>query len=178
MKIKEINDEIFYGEGDLVKVTQKEINFLKEKALVAKRQRSRLCTHRDVEEPIHEMLIVHNSNTYVRPHKHLGKSESFHLIEGSANIVIFNEQGDIKEVLPMGERTSGKFFYYRMKEGLYHTLIIISDVIVFHEITKGPFNKVDTVFAPWSPEDEDQNIAEEFISRIKKKCEQFGFVNK
>lgn len=159
--MKQISDEIFYADSKLVKVGQNDIQALKDKAVLAKRHRSRLCAHKDIDDRLHEMLIIHHKNTYIRPHKHRGKSESFHIIEGTADIVIFDEQGNISDVISMGDYLSGKNFYYRMPEGLYHTIMITSDVIVFHEVTSGPFNKADTIFAPWAPQESEIQKAQD-----------------
>jgi len=48
-------------------------------------------------------LIVLSGNTYIRPHKHLAKSESFHVIEGLVDIVILDDQGAITEVIQLGD---------------------------------------------------------------------------
>lgn len=153
MQMKQLNNEILYPDDQIIKVGRQDIEFLKEKAGCNKRKRIRLCAHMDVEDKIHEMLIVHAKNTYVRPHKHLEKSESFHVIEGSVDVVVFNESGDIIDIVEMGDYLSGRIFYFRISDPYYHTILITSDFLVFHETTKGPFKKSDTVFAPWAPDE-------------------------
>ena len=172
--MKEISNEVFYADQSIVQVDQKDIQFLKDKALENKRQRSRLCTHHDTEDILHEMLIIHTPNTYVRPHKHVNKSESFHVLEGTANVIIFDADGHITKVVQMGDYLSGKTFYYRLSSCLYHTLIITSDIIVFHETTNGPFNRDDTVFASWSPSDNKHEVAK-YMENLVLKSQQFLF---
>ena len=150
---KELNKEVLHTNEDLVKVSQADIGVLKEQALKNDRRRIRLCCHRDVNDTLHEMLIIHTKDAYVRPHKHFNKSESLHILEGNADVVLFDEEGHVTEVIPVGEHSSGHRFYYRMATPRYHTLIIHSDFLVFHETTKGPFQKSDTVLAPWAPEE-------------------------
>jgi cupin fold WbuC family metalloprotein len=115
----------------------------------------RVCTHRDPGDSLHEMLIVHTKDTYVRPHKHAAKSESFHVIEGEMDVVVFDDHGAVTDVLRLGDYRSGRTFYYRMHEPLFHTLLIRSEVVIFHEITAGPFRPQDTIFAPWEPPPDD-----------------------
>lgn len=153
IQLRPFNDEVFYAADPVVQVGRTDISELIQRAEQVARKRTRICTHRDVADKLHEMLIVHTRDTYVRPHKHLGKSESFHLIEGAADVVVFDDQGSIADVIIMGDYSSGKTFYYRMADPLYHTLLIRSKVIVFHEATNGPFERSDTLFAPWAPED-------------------------
>ena len=119
------------------------------------------------------MLIVHTRNTYVRPHKHLNKSESFHLIEGSVDVVIFDEAGGVAEVIRMGDFASGRRFYYRIEQPAYHTLLITSDVLVFHETTNGPFRREETIFAPWAPEEQDQIARTGFLARLQEEMRRF-----
>jgi len=46
-------------------------------------------------------------------------------------------------------------------------IIRLSDFIVFHEITNGPFiDKSDNIFAPWSPQEEDVAGIEKFIKKL------------
>ena len=103
---------------------------------------------------------------YVRPHKHLGKPESFHIITVTLKVIIFDEEGNIKEIIPMGNYESGQNFYYRISDPLYHTVIITSEIAVFHETTSGPFKKSDTIFAPWSPEEQDFTGVKMFLERF------------
>jgi len=166
---KEISEEVFYTENDIVTVNQSDIAFLKDRALKNKRRRSRLCSHKNINDSVQEMLIVHTNDTYVRPHKHIEKSESFHVVEGAVDVIIFDENGEISEVMPMGDYSSGKTFYYRISHELYHTVVITSPVAVFHECTKGPFRKGDMVCAPWSVSENDKEAALTYFNDLIKR---------
>ena len=173
MRTKIFNEEVLYPAEQIVKVDRQDIALLKEQASHNPRQRIRLCAHRDVDDTLHEMLIIHAKNTYVRPHKHLGKSESFHVIEGGVDVVILDETGNVAEVIQMGDYSSGREFYYRISDPLYHTLLIRSEVLVFHETTHGPFKRSDMAFAPWAPEENDLSAREEFINKLETMVESF-----
>lgn len=166
MQINEYNKEVFFVSEQFIEVRRDHIEYLKEKCLHNNSGKARLCTHKDINSPIHEMLIVHAKGAYVRPHKHLNKIESFHVIEGSAKAVIFDEGGSIIKATVLGDYLSGKNFCWKFTEPYYHTLIIDSDFFVFHEVTNGPFNRAHTVFAPWAPVDE-KPIIDKFMNKIK-----------
>lgn len=166
MRVREVSEEVLYGDEAVVKVNRADMESLKEQALLNSRKRIRLCAHKDVDDKVHEMLIVHTRDTYVRPHKHLTKSESFHVIEGSVGVVIFDEAGGIVEVIQMGDYSSGRRFYYRLSEPCYHTLLISSDFLVFHETANGPFKKSDTIFPSWAPEENDAAGQRRFMGRL------------
>ena len=97
------------------------------------------------------MFIIHYSDTYVRPHFHKNKIESFHVISGEADVIIFSKSGEISEVVELGDYPSKKNFYYRINPEIIHCLLIKSDVFIFHESTLGPFNPADTDFPLWAP---------------------------
>jgi cupin fold WbuC family metalloprotein len=148
-----------------------DIDLLKQLSSHNPRKRIRLCAHENPDDRLHEMLIVHERSAYVRPHKHPGKTESTHIIEGLVDVVIFDDEGQIDRIISMGDYASGKTFYYRMAIPVFHTLIIRSEVLVFHETTNGPFNRSDTVFASWAPEDGDVDSVVSFMTDLKAKID-------
>ena len=85
-----------------------DIDELINKAKLTLRNRVRFCSHHSTDEIVHEMFIVHPRGAYVRPHKHLNKSESLIIIEGEADYVVFDNEGNAKENIPMGDYKSGK----------------------------------------------------------------------
>jgi cupin fold WbuC family metalloprotein len=173
MRIIKVNDEVLYTSDPIVQVSRADIQGLKQAALGNPRQRIRLCGHRDVNSTLHEMLIVHTKSTYVRPHKHLSRSESFHVVEGVADIVVFDDSGEVAAVVPMGDYASGRKFFYRLSDPFFHTLLIASEFFVFHETTGGPFVRTESVFAPWAPEDKDEAAAQRFMQMTRSKCAQY-----
>jgi cupin fold WbuC family metalloprotein len=160
------NPEVFYSDAAIVTADDADIAELKRVAAQNPRLRSRLCTHPDPSSSLHEMLIVHHRDAYVRPHSHAGKPESFHLIEGSALVVIFEDDGQIRDVLAMGRYGSGKLCYYRMPDGVFHTILISSEWLVFHETTAGPFDPSCTVFPEWAPDGSDPAATADYLKRL------------
>ena len=167
-RMKLISPEIFVAEERIVKVDLALLDEIKAQAARNPRHRARLCAHKDVRDRLHEMLIVMARGIYMRPHKHLNKTESFHVIEGAADVVFFDEDGTIDEVVRIGDVISGKLFYFRNDEARYHTQIIISEFLVVHEITNGPFNRADTVFAPWAPEETETAAADAYLEKLQR----------
>ena len=166
MKFEEINTEILYTREAITKVDREDINMLKDRALRNDRKRARLCCHTDSGDPLHEMLIVLAKGAYFRPHKHIQKSESFHIIDGELKVVIFDEDGKVTEVIGMGDYTSKEKFYYRLSESCFHTVIPVSYLVVFHETTNGPFRREDIVFAPWAPADDEEDKQADYLNSL------------
>ncbi|TGN07970.1 WbuC family cupin fold metalloprotein [Leptospira ilyithenensis] len=164
-----VSEEIQYPVlPEVVSVSSNEIKQLIEESKHTDRKRMRLCTHTDPSHGLHEMLIVHEKDTYVRPHKHLGRTESFHIIQGRTDVVVYEDDGNIREVVQMGEYNSGYNFYYRLNQSLFHTMLIYSDHLVFQETTSGPFDPALTLFAPWSPAPSETEASGIFLKNLIK----------
>ena len=155
----------------VVQISEREINFLKERLKGAPRGRVRLCAHADNADRLHEMLIILARDTYIRPHRHFGKSESFHVIEGDADIVLFDEKGAIEEVIALGPVRSGRKFFYRLAAPRHHTVLIHSEWFLIHETTNGPFRPGDAEFAPWAPEENDASACQAAMASWREQAE-------
>lgn len=159
--------EAIFNTKNIIKFDNKDIQHLKQKALNNPLKRIRLCLHKDIQEPLHEMIIVVCKDVYIRPHKHIGKTESFHIIEGSFFLIIFDDNGGIIEKILMGEDNKRKKFLCRLEKNSWHMLIPTSDFVVFHETTNGPYTgKEDSIFAPWAPEEGGSTAIENFVGKI------------
>ena len=167
LETRQVSEEVLFTTQDLTRVTSQDIETLKQRALQTRRRRIRLCAHQDVSAAVHEMLIIHAKDAYVPPHKHVGKEESLHLIEGVINVLIFGEDQSVRDVIPMGDYASGRTFYYRLAGDVYHTLLIESAFAVFHEATSGPFRKADMVVAPWAPAEDDLRAITRFQEGLR-----------
>mgnify|MGYP003393273035 CR=1 FL=1 len=167
IRLKPQNEEVYFTDESPVRLGRAEINFLKEKALASPRLRARVCSHAGPDEKVHEMLIVVRKGIYLRPHQHLGKTESYHVIEGSADLILFDEEGSLGENTRLGDYASSHTFFYRVPPKQFHTLFIHSDFFVFHETTAGPFRREDTLPAPWAPEETDEMAASNFMRNLE-----------
>jgi cupin fold WbuC family metalloprotein len=93
------------------------------------------------------------------------------VIEGRCDVVLFDDEGGIAEVIRLGEVNSGLPFYYRIASPIFHTLIIRTPFFVIHETTNGPFVPEETVFASWAPAESDAAAAREFASELLRKVD-------
>ncbi len=166
MKYRASSDEVFVATGGIVQVKPEDVAEVVRRGTTNARKRARLCAHPGPEDRLHEMLIVLDQGTYIRPHRHAGKAESFHIIEGELDVVVFHDDGTIREVVRMGPYGIGKTFYYRLMEPSYHSVVINTPYALFHETTNGPFERGDTEFASWSPAEGDLSVPA-FVEKIR-----------
>jgi len=166
VRMRVCNAEVYFSEEAVLRVDGAAIEALKAAALANPSGKARLCAHHGPEESLHEMIIVHGARTYVRPHKHLGRTESFHIIEGNCDVLLFDDGGAIVEVVEMGPFGSGRVGYYRLADPCFHALLVRSEQVVFHETTQGPFRPEDAAFAAWAPDLADSAAVERFMARV------------
>ena len=136
---KELQTGVYLATDLVVKIDREDIRRLVAAAEGLSRKRARICSQRSNETPIHEMIIALGRETYVQPHMHPSKTESFHVIEGLCDVILFDDAGAISDVISLGDYKSGRVFFYRIADPIFHTLIIRSPIFVIHETTNGPF---------------------------------------
>ncbi len=158
-----------FSTEDIVEVDRESINHLKIKADQAPDRRYRLCLHRSSEDTLHQSAMAFCKDAYIRPHRHpKGKTESYQIIEGEMTVYFFDEEQKVIRKIEMGERTSGKTFFYRLDTTTWHMPVPQSQFVVFLETNLGPYRKnVDVEFADWSPMDTDKTAVSAFLEKTR-----------
>ena len=163
-----IGPEVYHSKETFFSLNKEDITKLINLAKKTPRNRIRYCSHSSDQDALHEMFIVHPKGAYVRPHKHINKIESMLVIDGEVDYIMFDDNGKIDNVVKMGDFETKKPFYQTIRKEKFHTLIIKSEWLVFLEITQGPFNKEDIIFAEWSPSENDSEKVKKFMKKIIK----------
>ena len=149
------SDEVLVCTDEIIGLNTAVFLLLREMADNSPKRRSRICAHKSSDASIQEMIIVIRQGSYIRPHRHQNKCESFHVIDGSADIVVFEDNGSIRKVIPFAKNAC---FYYRLDSSLFHTIVVRSESIIFHEVTNGPFITNGTEFATFAPFEDDTSV--------------------
>jgi len=134
---------------DTIYIDRKKLDELKILAQKDPNKRARICLHKDDGEMIQEMIIAFCKDSYVRPHRHIDKSESYHIIEGRIEIIFFNDNGIEIDKVVLSDKIDEHPFLFRISNSAWHTVVPKSDFVIIHEVTKGPFNKNSSEFADW-----------------------------
>lgn len=121
----------------------------------------RVCLHKGPESDHHDMVILAHPDRYYRPHRHEGKSECFHVIDGVLGIFVFAEDGTVLEACRLGPHD-----LYRVEVGQYHAVMPLSQPVIFHENTPGPFQPGDSQFAEWAPDGADPIAAAAYSAEL------------
>ena len=97
------------------------------------------------------MIIVFHKDTIITPHRHpLGRSESYHLIEGAMNVYFFDDEGNTKNAIRLEEQSKNKNFYYRLSSHTWHLPVPTTEFMIYHETITGPFlSEEDIEYPVW-----------------------------
>jgi cupin fold WbuC family metalloprotein len=161
--LRQTSPEVLYAEPGIVTANGLLVATLKSLAEASPRRRARLCAHPAADAHQQEMLIVMHRDGYVRPHRHRAKTETFTVFEGEADALLFDETGAVTDVLHMGTVGSGRLFFYRMPEGVFHSLVLKTEWIVFLETTLGPFDPSMSQAALWAPPESELEEGRDFL---------------
>lgn len=166
MKLNSENTEVFYFADEKNFLEKSDLDKLIDLGNVSKRNRAKYCLHETPNDLLHEMFHVHYLRTYTRPHKQIEKCTSFHMISGILDLYMFDDKGNVINLISLGEYNTGLPFYFCAPKNTYRTLLVKSPVVLFHEIRLGPFKNEDTIYAPWAPLEEDFDGIKKFRSQI------------
>ncbi len=140
-------------------MSNKDISYLKKKAIKSKRGRYRLCLHNNTSHKTQEMFICLKKKSYFQPHKHPSKySESYFMIEGAIDVYLMDNKGNIFEKIELYDNKRTKSltnFYYRLSSSIYHFVVPRSNWAIYHEVSTGPFIKAkNVIYGKFAPSEE------------------------
>lgn len=157
--------------SNIVKADNKFLEELMEKACQNDMGKYRYCLHESEESNIQEMIFVNLKGFYAPPDKHPYCAETKIILYGEAWIILFEENGEIREVMHASAQDTR---LCRVEKGIYHAVVPISDQVVFYEMREGKFSLDMTVYPIWAPKDASENekrIYELMINEAIKKME-------
>ena len=122
------------------------------KAAASPRRRTHHNLHSSASDPVQRFVVVLQRDSYVRPHRHMTKSELCTVIRGRFEVVIFDSEGMVLERTVTGEGTSNMAF--ELPHATWHTLLPLTDGAAFVEVKEGPYDPATAAeFAAWAPEE-------------------------
>lgn len=104
--------------------------------------RSRLCLHPSPDSLEQQMVIAIAQGAQDPIHMHPTKRESLLRVSGEAEHVLYSPSGAEISRTRLGDDGCQ---YVSTPVGVFHSLVVISDVFVFWELAIGPFDKASTV---------------------------------
>ena len=142
-----------------------DLDRLSSQARDSERLRKNFNLHDSYDDPCQRLFNAVEPKTYIRPHRHTTppKPETFVVVRGVLDLVLFTDQGEITQVFRLCAQ--GDQIAVDLPPGIWHAVISREDGTVFFETKPGPYQKlVDKDFAPWAAEegsDREQSYLEE-----------------
>lgn len=156
----------FFRQSLPVRIDQDVIAQLKRLAVSRGNQNVRLCLHDSPQAPFHDMIILEHPGKYYRPHKHLTKGESYHIIEGAMGVCVFDEQGQVTDACLL---TPEGTLVYRVGVNMYHAVLPLTERVIYHESKSGPFlGETDSLYPDWAPDGHDAQAVTEHVTRLRR----------
>jgi cupin fold WbuC family metalloprotein len=128
------------------------IQDLETKAESSARLRTNHNFHESGDALVQRLLIQLRRGTYIRPHRHfeLNKWEMTLVIAGEVEIVLFADDGTLRERLHVG--AGGDILGLELPPDTWHSYVPLTTQATFFEIKEGPYDAARmSQFAPWSP---------------------------
>jgi len=148
----------------MIKITNQLIDSVIEQARTSPRKRMNFNFHADLSDPVQRLLNALEPWTYIRPHKHTTKEESFVFLRGTILAVVFNDDGTIRDHAILSQ--SGGILGIEFEENSFHMLTSLETGSAVFEIKEGPFvPHTEGSSAPWAPV-EGSAEAKAFLTKI------------
>ena len=153
-------------------IDRKKLDSLSRAARDSARRRLNLNLHEQDSDPCQRLFNALEPNTYVRPHRHLdpSKTECFVAVRGRMALIVFNDAGDVRQVVPFGDGSDT--IAVDLSADCWHSLISLAPGSIFFEVKTGPYDPLtDKHFASWAPEEGSPQAGSYLASLLAKASE-------
>ena len=132
-------------------------------AMRSSRRRMNHNFHSGADDNPHRFLNVLLQGTYIRPHRHLNppKSETFVVLDGTVEVILFDDMGNVTARYALGEESSGhgRLWGVDIAPGVWHTILSRTARAVCFEVKPGPWELAsDKEFGAWAPAENDPAV--------------------
>ncbi len=137
------------------------------------RKRQHRNIHESNNDHCQRLFNAIEPDSYIPPHRHASdpKNELLIAIRGLMALVIFDQQGNVIQVIHFGSDRHGKKLPIgaELPANKWHTVIALETGCILLEVKEGPFDPSQPKdFAPWAPREHEQSSREYFKMLISK----------
>lgn len=146
-------------------ITEELLDKVTSQAKVNPRLRMNYNFHASMDEPVHRMLNALEPDTYLPPHRHVDKEETYLLLRGSMWVIFYDNYGNVTDKVLLNP-LEGKYGL-EIPSGTWHSIIVLESGTVIFEIKKGPYSPLPPEdIASWAPAPSDVKGAEAFMNKM------------
>lgn len=131
-------------------ITETLLDSVTEQAKANARLRMNYNLHESMDAPIHRLLNALEPGTYLPPHRHQDKVETYLVLRGSLLAFFFDEEGNITEKVCLNPADGN--YGLEIPAGTWHSIVVQQSGTVIFEVKKGPYQPLPPEdLAPWAP---------------------------
>jgi dTDP-4-dehydrorhamnose reductase len=141
------SNRVFFTKSETAVANEVLISFLGAFAVANGEKTARLCMHKDQDQVIQEMLMIHAEPIVTGPlRQNRDSSVSYHMVRGALEITL-HHGGTIGDKVYLVERNTNQSSInssIRVPAKVFRTIRTLTDSAVFIEVQSGPFTDSDT----------------------------------
>lgn len=146
-------------------ITEELLDAVTSQAKENSRLRMNYNFHATMDAPIHRLLNALEPGTYLPPHRHRDKEETYLVLRGSLLAFFYDEAGDVTEKVLLNP-SEGKYGL-EIPPCTWHSIVALESGTVIFEIKKGPYSPLSPEdLASWAPAASDEEGAKGFMKRM------------
>jgi cupin fold WbuC family metalloprotein len=146
-------------------ITKELLDNLTAQAQSSPRGRMNYNLHESMEAPIHRLLNALEPDTYLPPHRHPDKEETYLVIRGSLLAFFFDNDGNVTERVKLCPAEGS--YGLEIPANTWHSIISLETGTTIFELKSGPYRPLaaeDT--ATWAPAPTDREGIDDFRKRL------------
>lgn len=146
-------------------ITEELLDSVTFQAMENSRLRMNYNFHASMDDPIHRMLNALEPGTYLPPHRHSDKEETYLVLRGSLWVFFYDESGNITEKACLNPSEGN--YGLEISPGTWHSVMALESGTVIFELKKGPYQPLPPEdLAPWAPAPSDEEGAAVFMKKM------------
>ena len=121
--------------------------------------------HATMDAPIHRLLNALEPGTYLPPHRHTDKDETYLVLRGRLMAFFYDEDGNVTEKVCLNP-IEGKYGL-EIPPCTWHSIIALESGTIIFEVKKGPYQPLPSEdIAAWAPASSDEEGIKVFMQRM------------
>lgn len=146
-------------------ITEELLDAVTLQAKESPRLRMNYNLHASMDAPIHRLLNALEPETYLPPHRHGDKEETYLVLRGSLMAFFYDDAGNVTEKVRLNP-LEGKYGL-EIPPKTWHSIVVLESGTVIFEIKKGPYQPLPPEdLASWAPQASDKEGAKAFMKRM------------
>lgn len=149
----------------MVLITEDLLDMVTAQAKESSRLRMNHNFHKTMDAPVHRMLNALEPETYLPPHRHSDKEETYLVLRGRLMAFFYDEKGNVTEKVCLNP-LEGRYGL-EIPPRTWHSIIALESGTVIFEIKRGPYQPLSPEdMASWAPASDDVDGIRAFMKRM------------